>query len=80
MGFGDLVKSPTFLYKAIPLAEALTKQDGMDIELVPYTSTPFALEDAMRNLPAKPLTITEGFTFDPNTVVLEVVSLSIVGG
>ncbi|KIP08209.1 hypothetical protein PHLGIDRAFT_35072 [Phlebiopsis gigantea 11061_1 CR5-6] len=73
MGFAELGQDQLLL-NSIPFDEALTTQHGMDVKCLPYSSTPFSIEHATRNIPSTVRTISKGFKFEPKTVLIDIMA------
>ena len=75
MGFGEL---GTALDVSVPFSANLRKQHGLDVTCLPYTSTPFALEEVAKSLSFSHANITDTLRFNPTTAWSDIVSPSFI--
>ena len=77
MSFKDaaVVSHPrVFDHTAVLWSNSLRNQLGSEVECLPFTVTPFALEEAARELSYQRATVDEDFRIDPTSIKTRFVS------
>ena len=70
------MSKPTFFEdNAIPWSPRLRQQHGRRVECLPFGVTPFALQDAARQLSYQRAVVDDDFKIDPTSITTRFVSI-----